>query len=109
MLAQLHYPFRIILRTNNFLWTATTEEQLVRVKELLSSALILKPANRNSTFFLSLSVVSHVVRAILMQQDSQNRFMNPIYFISKVMSDVEKRILGRGKVDTNSYTCLQNI
>ena len=28
-----------------------------------------------------------------MQQDSQNRLMHPIYFISKAMSDVEKEFL----------------
>ena len=28
-----------------------------------------------------------------MQQDSQNRLMHPIYFISKTMSDVEKDFL----------------
>ena len=61
MLAQILYPFRIILRTNNFLWTSTTEEQYVRVKELLSNAPILKPPDRKSTFFLSLSVGSHAI------------------------------------------------
>ena len=93
MLAQILYPFRIILRTNNFLWTSTTEEQYVRIKELLCNAPILKPPDRTSTFFLSLSVGSHAIGAILMQQDYENRLMHPIYFISKAMSDVEKEFL----------------
>ena len=58
MLAQILYPFHIILCTNNFLWTSTTEEQYVIVKKVLPNAPILKPLDRKSTFFLFLSVGS---------------------------------------------------
>ena len=106
MLAQALYPFRFILRTNIFIWNPFVQEQFNRVRELLFKAPILKPPNRDFPFFLSLSVGSHAIGAILMQEDPHDKLMHPIYFISRAISDVEKAFMDVEKwMLTLMYTC----
>ena len=106
MLAQVLYPFRVILRTNVFVWNPFLEEKFDTIRDLLSKAPILKPPNSSSTFFLSLSVSSHAIGAILMQQDPHNKLMHPIYFISRAISDVEKTFMDIEKwMLTLIYAC----
>ena len=67
---------------------------------------MLKPPNSSSTFFVSLSVSYHVIGAMLMQQDPHNKLMHPIYFISRVISDVEKTFMDVEKwMLTLNYAC----
>ena len=106
MLAQVLYPFRVILRTNVFVWNPFLEDKFDTIRDLLSKAPILKPPNSSSTFFLSLSVSSHAIGAILMQQDPHNKLMHPIYFISRAISDVEKTFMDIEKwMLTLIYAC----
>ena len=106
MLAQALYPFRVILRTNIFVWNPFMQEKFDRVRELLAKTPILKPPDRNSTFFLSLSVSSHAIGSILMQQDPHNKLMHPIYYISRAISDVEKTFMDVEKwVLALTYAC----
>ena len=49
---------------------------------------------------------SHAIGVILMQQDPHNKLMHPIYFISKVISDVEKTFMDIEKwMLTLIYVC----
>ncbi|MCO5574473.1 hypothetical protein L7F22_028258 [Adiantum nelumboides] len=60
------------------------------IKELLSSLPTIAPPRWEETFYMNPSVGSDSIGAVLMQKDGETSFMRPIYFVSRVMTPLEK-------------------
>ncbi|MCO5611128.1 hypothetical protein L7F22_065378 [Adiantum nelumboides] len=71
-------------------WSEENEQQFNEIKELLSSLPTIAPPRWEETFYVNPSVGSDSIGAVLMQKDGETSFMRPIYFVSRVMTPLEK-------------------
>ena len=57
---------------------------------MLSSLPTIAPPNWEQVFFVNPSIGEDTLGALLMQKDEKSSFMQPIYFVSKIMTSAEK-------------------
>ncbi|MCO5600919.1 hypothetical protein L7F22_055036 [Adiantum nelumboides] len=71
-------------------WSEKNEQLFNEIKELLSSLPTIAPPRWEETFYVNPSVGSDSIGAVLMQKDGETSFMRSIYFVSRVMTPLEK-------------------
>ena len=57
---------------------------------MLSSLPTIAPPNWEQVFFVNPSIEEDTLGALLMQKDEKSSFMQPIYFVSRIMTGAEK-------------------
>ncbi|MCO5590345.1 hypothetical protein L7F22_044314 [Adiantum nelumboides] len=90
LLSQVVLPLQQLTHSNTFNWSEENEQQFNEIKELLSSLPAIAPPRWEETFYVNPSVGSDSIGAVLMQKDGETSFMRPIYFVSRVMTPLEK-------------------
>ncbi|MCO5604218.1 hypothetical protein L7F22_058381 [Adiantum nelumboides] len=90
LLSQVVLPLQQLTHNNTFNWSEENEQQFNEIKELLSSLPTIAPPRWKETFYVNRSVGSDSIGAVLMQKDGETSFMRPIYFVSIVMTPLEK-------------------
>ncbi|MCO5571729.1 hypothetical protein L7F22_025477 [Adiantum nelumboides] len=90
LLSQVVLPLQQLTHNNTFNWSEENEQQFNEIKELLSSLPTIAPPRWEETFYVNPSVGSDSIGAVLMQKDGETSFMRPIYFVSRVMTPLEK-------------------
>ncbi|MCO5603742.1 hypothetical protein L7F22_057894 [Adiantum nelumboides] len=90
LLSQVVLPLQQLAHSNTFSWSEENEQQFNEIKELLSSLPTIAPPRWEETFYVNPSVGSDSIGAMLMQNDGETSFMRPIYFVSRVMTPLEK-------------------
>lgn len=89
MLAEYIHPLPKATQRDPFRWTEVEEKAFQNIKEKLSMLPILMPPNWENPFYVSLSVGSHAVGAVLMQKGKGSLYMRPVYYISRTMGETE--------------------
>ncbi|MCO5603591.1 hypothetical protein L7F22_057742 [Adiantum nelumboides] len=90
LLSQVVLPLQQLTHSNTFSWSEENEQQFNEIKELLSSLPTIAPPRWEETFYVNPSMGSDSIGAVLMQKDGESSFMRPIYFVSRVMTPLEK-------------------
>ncbi|MCO5560544.1 hypothetical protein L7F22_014159 [Adiantum nelumboides] len=90
LLSQVVLPLQQLTHSNTFSWSEENEQQFNEIKELLSSLPTIAPPRWEETFYVNPSVGSDSIGAVLMQKGGETSFMRPIYFVSRVMTPLEK-------------------
>ncbi|MCO5574642.1 hypothetical protein L7F22_028431 [Adiantum nelumboides] len=90
LLSQVVLPLQQSTHRNTFSWSEENEQQFNDIKELLSSLPTIAPPRWEETFYVNPSVGSDSIGTVLMQKDGETSFMRPIYFVSRVMTSLEK-------------------
>ncbi|MCO5598370.1 hypothetical protein L7F22_052465 [Adiantum nelumboides] len=90
LLSQVVLPLQQLTHRNTFNWSEENEQQFNEIKELLSSLPTIAPPRWEKTFYVNPSVGSDSIGVVLMQKDGETSFMRPIYFVSRVMTPLEK-------------------
>ncbi|MCO5574905.1 hypothetical protein L7F22_028699 [Adiantum nelumboides] len=73
-----------------FTWSEDLEEYFKSIKMVLSELPTLMPPCWDFPFFVNPSVGAESIGAILLQQDPQSSRMRPMYFTSRVTTNIEK-------------------
>jgi hypothetical protein len=83
--------YRLLKKTNQFMWIAEAQEALNKLKELLMKALILVPLVKREPLLLYIAATTLVVSAALVVEWEEAghalKVLRPIYFISEVLAD----------------------
>ncbi|MCO5603592.1 hypothetical protein L7F22_057743 [Adiantum nelumboides] len=90
LLSQVVLPLQQLTHSNTFSWSEENEQQFNEIKELLSSLPTIAPPRWEETFYVNPSMGSDSIGAVLMQKDGESSFMRSIYFVSRVMTPLEK-------------------
>ncbi|RDX65672.1 Retrovirus-related Pol polyprotein from transposon 17.6, partial [Mucuna pruriens] len=93
--------FNTLRKGDTFTWTVETEEKFLRLKALLASPLILTKSTLGIPLLAYISVVEDVVSATIVQEKEGEQ--QPVYFISKVLQDVERRYQ---KIEKAAFTLI---
>jgi hypothetical protein len=87
--------YRLLKKTDRFVWTAEAQEALDKLKELLMKALILVPPTEKEPLLLYIVATTQVVSAALVVEREEAghavKVQRPIYFISEVLPDFKTR------------------
>ncbi|KAK3007254.1 hypothetical protein RJ639_016154 [Escallonia herrerae] len=81
--------FKAIRKVKNFVWTDDCQKSFEELKTYLSSPPLLSKPLPGKNLFLYLSVTEVAVSTVLMREE--DGVQKPIYYISKVLQDVETR------------------
>ncbi|MCO5593263.1 hypothetical protein L7F22_047271 [Adiantum nelumboides] len=90
LLSQVVLPLQQLTHSNTFSWSEENEQQFNEIKDVLSSLPTIAPPRWEETLFVNPSVGSDSIGVVLMQKDGETSFMQPIYFVSRVMTPLEK-------------------
>ncbi|MCO5586789.1 hypothetical protein L7F22_040731 [Adiantum nelumboides] len=86
----LLHPLQKLTQQVEFAWSEDLEEYFKSIKMVLSKLPTLMPPCWDFPFFVSPSVGAKSIGAILLQQDPQSSRMRPVYFTSRVTTNIEK-------------------
>nr|KYP45857.1 Retrovirus-related Pol polyprotein from transposon 297 family [Cajanus cajan] len=81
--------FTLLRKPKNFEWTKQCEEAFKSFKVFLATPPILQRPDHRADLLLYLVVAEEAISAIIVQE--HQRAQTPIYFISRVLQDTEKR------------------
>nr|KYP50298.1 Retrovirus-related Pol polyprotein from transposon 17.6 [Cajanus cajan]KYP50315.1 Retrovirus-related Pol polyprotein from transposon 17.6 [Cajanus cajan] len=81
--------FTLLRKPKNFEWTGPCEEAFKSFKILFTTPPILQRPNHHSELLLYLAVAEGPISAVIVQE--HQKVQTPIYFISRVLQDTEKR------------------
>ncbi|XP_020206425.1 uncharacterized protein LOC109791529 [Cajanus cajan] len=81
--------FTLLKKPNNFLWTNQCEEAFQSFREFLATPPVLQRPDHNTDLLLYMAVAENAISAVIVQEHQQTQ--TPIYFISRVLQDAEKR------------------
>ncbi|XP_020215669.1 uncharacterized protein LOC109799508 [Cajanus cajan] len=81
--------FTLLKKPNNFLWTNQCEEAFQSFREFLATPPVLQRPDHSTDLLLYLAVAESAISVVIVQEHQQTQ--TPIYFISQVLQDAEKR------------------
>nr|KYP52486.1 Retrovirus-related Pol polyprotein from transposon 297 family [Cajanus cajan] len=81
--------FTLLKKPKNFLWTYQCEEAFQSFKNFLTTPPVLQRPDHNTDLLLYLAVAENVISAVIVQEHQKSQ--TPIYFISRVLQDTERR------------------
>ncbi|MCO5567405.1 hypothetical protein L7F22_021095 [Adiantum nelumboides] len=87
---ELLHPLPKFSQQVKFAWSEDLEDYFKSIKMVLSELPTLKPPCWEFPFFVNPSVGAESIGAILLQQDPQSSRMRPVYFTSRVTTNIEK-------------------
>ncbi|MCO5575355.1 hypothetical protein L7F22_029155 [Adiantum nelumboides] len=88
--SELLHPLQKLTQQVEFAWSVDLEEYFKSIKMVLSELPTLMPPCWDFPFFVNPSVGTKSIGAILLQQDPQSSRMRPVYFTSRVTTNIEK-------------------
>ncbi|MCO5607892.1 hypothetical protein L7F22_062094 [Adiantum nelumboides] len=88
--SELLHPLQKLTQEVEFAWSEDLEEYFKSIKVVLSELPTLMPRCWDFPFFVNPSVGAKSIGAILLQQDPQSNRMRPVYFTSRVTTNIEK-------------------
>ncbi|MCO5601725.1 hypothetical protein L7F22_055848 [Adiantum nelumboides] len=88
--SELLHPLQKLTQQVEFAWSEDLEEYFKSIKIVLSELPTLMPPCWDFPFFVNPSVGVESIGAILLQQDPQSSRMRPLYFTSRVTTNIEK-------------------
>ncbi|MCO5578335.1 hypothetical protein L7F22_032176 [Adiantum nelumboides] len=88
--SKLLHPLQKLTQQVEFAWSEDLEEYFKSIKMVLSELPTLMPPCWDFPFFVNPSVGAESIGAILLQQDPQSSRMRPVYFTSRVTTNIEK-------------------
>ncbi|MCO5603931.1 hypothetical protein L7F22_058087 [Adiantum nelumboides] len=88
--SELLHPLKKLTQQVEFSWSEDLEECFKSIKMVLSKLPTLMPPCWDFPFFVNPSVGAKSIGAILLQQDPQSSRMRPVYFTSRVTTNIEK-------------------
>ncbi|MCO5577349.1 hypothetical protein L7F22_031178 [Adiantum nelumboides] len=88
--SELLHPLQKLTQQVEFAWSEDLEEYFKSIKMVLSELPTLMPPCWDFPFFVNPSVGVESIGAILLQQDPQSSRMRPVYFTSRVTTNIEK-------------------
>jgi hypothetical protein len=85
--------YLLLKKIDRFVWTAKDQDELHKLKELLTKALILVPLGDREPLLLHIVATTQVVStALVVEQEETGHTIKvqcPIYFISEVLADTK--------------------
>ena len=78
-----HPYFQCLKRNNRFVWIRECEEAFLKLKEYLTSPLVLCKPQLSTPLRLYFTVIEKTISLVLVQK--QDQVQKPIYFVSKVL------------------------
>ena len=85
--------YRLLRKTEHFLWTPEAQEALNRLKASLTHAPILTPPIGSEALYLYVATMTQVVSAVIVveRQEEGNALpvQRPVYYISEVLSETK--------------------
>jgi hypothetical protein len=85
--------YRLLKKSEHFLWTPEAEEALSKLKAILSKPPILVPPATGESLLLYITVTTQVVSAAIVVERTEEGHVlpvqRPVYFISEVLSDTK--------------------
>jgi hypothetical protein len=85
--------YRLLRKSEHFLWTLKAEECLAKLKAMLSNSPILIPPTTGEPLLLYVSATTQVVSAVLVvEREKEGHALlvqRPVYFISEVLSETK--------------------
>ncbi|GMH09059.1 hypothetical protein Nepgr_010899 [Nepenthes gracilis] len=97
--AEKYLPFFKVLRgtkANDFQWTEECQTAFQNLKDYLASPPLLTSPLEGDELFLYLAVSDAALSSVLIQQQAD--VQRPIYYVSKILSDVESRYIHAEKI-----------
>ncbi|MCO5591166.1 hypothetical protein L7F22_045147 [Adiantum nelumboides] len=88
--SDLLHPLQKLTQQVEFAWSEHLKEYFKRIKMVLFELPTLMPPCWDFSFFVNSSVGAESIGAILLQQDPQSSRMRPMYFTSRVTTNIEK-------------------
>ncbi|MCO5562072.1 hypothetical protein L7F22_015698 [Adiantum nelumboides] len=88
--SELLHPLQKLTQQVEFAWSEDLEEYFKSIKMVLSELPTLMPPCWDFPFFVNPSVGAESIGSILLQQDPQSSRMRPVYFTSRVTTNIEK-------------------
>ncbi|MCO5576578.1 hypothetical protein L7F22_030391 [Adiantum nelumboides] len=88
--SKLLHPLQKTTQQVEFAWSKDLEEYFKSIKMVLFELPTLMPPCWDFSFFVNSSVGAESIGAILLQQDPQSSRMRPVYFTSRVTTNIEK-------------------
>jgi hypothetical protein len=87
--------YRLLKKSEHFLWTLEAEKALTRLKATLSKPLICVPPAAGESLLLYVAVTTQVVSAAIVVERAEEGhallIQRPVYFISEVLLDTKVR------------------
>ena len=87
--------YKLLKKTDTFIWTEKAQQALESLKASLTSALILVTPEQGEPILLYVAASNHVVSAALVVEREEPghhlRVQRPIYFIGEVLTDPKVR------------------
>ena len=96
--------YKLLKKSDNFVWTEEAEAALAQLKYTLSHAPILAAPKEKESLLLYMSATNFVISAVIiverLEEGKQWMDQRPVYFISEVFSDSKQRYpqIGRAHV-----------
>nr|KYP64237.1 Retrovirus-related Pol polyprotein from transposon 412 family [Cajanus cajan] len=81
--------FTLLRKPKNFEWTDQCEEAFKSFKTFLTTPPILQRPDHKTDLLLYLAIAENAISAVIVQE--HQKVQTPIYFISRVLQDTEKR------------------
>nr|KYP75627.1 Retrovirus-related Pol polyprotein from transposon 297 [Cajanus cajan] len=81
--------FTLLKKPKDFQWTNQCEEAFQSFKTFLTTPPILQRPNHNTDLLLYLAISENAISAVIVQE--HQKVQKPIYFISRVLQDTERR------------------
>ena len=87
--------YKLLKKSNTFVWTEEAQAALDRLKSLQSSAPVLIAPDPCEPLLLYLAATNHVVSAALVVEREEPghalKVQRPVYFVSEVLTDTKSR------------------
>jgi hypothetical protein len=87
--------YRLLKKSEHFLWTLEAEEALFKLKAMLSNHPILVPSATGEPLFFYVAMTTQVVStAVVVERAKEGHTLpvqRPVYFISEVLSETKVR------------------
>jgi hypothetical protein len=87
--------YRLLKKSEHFLWTLEAEEALTKLKAILSNPPILVPPATGEPLLLYVATTTQVVSAVVLiervEEGHSLPIQRPVYFISEVLSETKVR------------------
>ncbi|XP_016167987.1 uncharacterized protein LOC107610451 [Arachis ipaensis] len=86
---QIYRFFKIMKKSDKFVWTEDCKKAFSEFKYILASSPILKKPEQGKPLFISLSISANTITSVLVTEAGNEQ--HPVYFVSKVLQNAEKR------------------
>ena len=87
--------YKLLKKTDAFIWTEEAQQALESLKALLTSAPILVTLERGESLLLYIAASNHVVSAALVVEREELghplKVQQPVYFVGEVLTDAKIR------------------